>query len=185
MKHLTKNIEEKTTEISTAEATLKEISSLFESGEGGAGFGQNDDRFRDPRNDFVRLPGQVSSCIVEECFEYLEVHESNVIRHWWATENPFMPKENWTALEESAEHLNWIDKAWVSLNVCSELVVMLNKLTSEVFLNSISTSQDPLSTVGNRALTLSDSHQKELLILVIVIGDVGGSAKGMVSTSLL
>jgi hypothetical protein len=185
MKQLTKNIEEKTSEISTAEATLKEISSLFESGEGGAGFGQTDDRFRDPRNDFVRLPGQVSSCIVEECFEYLEVHESNVIRHWWATENPFMPKENWTALEESAGHINWIDKAWVSLKVCSERVVMLNKLTSAVSLNSISTSQDPLLTVGNRALTISDSHQKECLILVIVIGDVGGSVEDMVSTGLL
>jgi hypothetical protein len=114
MKQLTKNIDENTTDASTAEATLKEISSLFESGEGGAGLGQSDNQCHDIYNDFVRLPGQVSSCVVEECFEYLEVHESNVVRRWWALENPFMPKEKWTALEESTIQLNWIDQAWVS-----------------------------------------------------------------------
>ena len=95
--------------LSVGEATLKEISSLFESGE----LTRNVDMTsRDGLNEMVRIPGQVSSHITEECFEYVEVEGSEVISRWWASENPFSSREHFMGSED--EQCNWIDKTWVS-----------------------------------------------------------------------
>jgi hypothetical protein len=100
-------------EISAAEATLKEISSLFESGEGGTGLKQAEERSRELVSDVVRLPGQMASYITEECFEYLEVERSIVKRHWWASENPFSARNNISIIDQNCD-IAWVDKAWVS-----------------------------------------------------------------------
>ena len=96
--------------LSVGEATLKEISSLFESGE----FTRKCDMVsRDGVNDIIRIPGQVSSYITEECFEYIEVEGTEVISRWWASENPFSTRESLMGSDQ--DQCKWIDKAWVSL----------------------------------------------------------------------
>ena len=101
----------KSKELSVAEATLKEISSLFEGGEAGM---QMENSSRNVVNDPVRLPGQVAPYITEECFEYLEVESSTVRRRWWASENPFSLRESITAIDQRREKKDWIDRSWVS-----------------------------------------------------------------------
>ena len=96
-------------DLSVAEATLKEISALFETDT----FMQNSDNFScEVYNDIVRIPGQVSPIVVEECFEYVEVGRDNVIQRWWASENPFSPRDRIYTSE--GEVCKWIDKTWVS-----------------------------------------------------------------------
>lgn len=63
--------------------------------------------------------------------------------------------------------------------------MMLIQLTADVFRFSLSTTRDRLTMVGSRVQTLPDFHQNECLTPVIDIGDVDGSVKDMVSTSLL
>lgn len=103
----------KSKELSVAEATLKEISSLFESGEAGASLTQMDSGSRDNVYDVVRIPGQVASYVTEECFEYLEVVSSTVRRRWWASENPFSPGESISIIDERTGNWDWLDKFWV------------------------------------------------------------------------
>lgn len=100
------------TEFSAAEATLNEISALFESGDAGAGLSQSDNRTRELSNDIIRLPGQVAPYIVEECFEYLEVEGINVRRRWWAGEDALSPRINISANGRLQEEFDWIDKNW-------------------------------------------------------------------------
>ena len=97
--------------LSVGEATLKEISSLFESGDFTRTF---DTSSRDGSNDVIRIPGQVSSHITEECFEYIEVVGTEVISRWWASENPFASRE--FLMGSDQEECKWIEKTWVSTN---------------------------------------------------------------------
>ena len=94
----------KSKEFSVAEATLKEISSLFESGEAGANPTQMDTL------EIVRIPGQVAPYVTEECFEYLEVVSSTVRRRWWASENPFSPRESISVIDERRENWDWMGR---------------------------------------------------------------------------
>lgn len=100
------------TEFSAAEATLNEISALFESGDAGAGLTQSDNRTREIAIDVVRLPGQIAPHIVEECFEYLEVEGLNVRRRWWAGEDALSPRANINSNNRAEEDFDWIDKSW-------------------------------------------------------------------------
>ena len=100
---------EPTKALSVGEATLKEISSLFESGEFTRKYDMSS---RDGLHDIVRIPGQVSSRITEESFEYVEVEGTEVISRWWASENPFSSREYLMGSDQ--EHCKWIDKTWVS-----------------------------------------------------------------------
>lgn len=95
--------------LSVGEATLKEISSLFESGEFTRKFEISS---RGDLNDIIRIPGQVSSHITEECFEYVEVERTEVISRWWAAENPFASREY--IMGSDQEQCKWVDKTWVS-----------------------------------------------------------------------
>jgi hypothetical protein len=101
--------EERLKELSVGEATLREISSLFENGEFVRRF---DSSPRDNVNDIIRIPGQVCSHITEECFEYVEVEGNTFKSRWWASENPFSTREYLMGVE--TEQCNWIDKSWVS-----------------------------------------------------------------------
>jgi hypothetical protein len=93
-------------DLSVAEATLKEISSLFETDVKNAVIVS-----QDFLNDIVRIPGQVSPSIVEECFEYVEVERNAVVQRWWASENPFSRRDLLFLSEQ--EQCKWIDKTWV------------------------------------------------------------------------
>jgi hypothetical protein len=100
-------------DMSTAEAALKEISSLFETGEEGTGLRREGSR-ADFDEDIVLLPGQVVSFVTEECFEYIEVEASTVKRRWWASEDPQSIRSNLTLIEDDCEDWHWLDKSWVS-----------------------------------------------------------------------
>ena len=102
----------RTTEFSAAEATLNEISALFESGDAGAGLSQSDNGASELSNDVVRLPGQVALYIVEECFEYLEVEGINVRCRWWAGEDALSPRANISGNDRLQEEFDWIDENW-------------------------------------------------------------------------
>jgi hypothetical protein len=102
-------------ELSAAEAALKEISSLFELGDEGKGI------TRDQRSqslgavDIYRLPGQRVDAIIEECFEYIEVESSAVKRRWWGSENSGALRENLTEVESDGRNWRWLDKSWVGV----------------------------------------------------------------------
>jgi hypothetical protein len=100
-------------DMSTAEAALKEISSLFETGEEGTGLRREGSR-ADFDEDIVLLPGQVVSSVTEECFEYIEVEASTVKRRWWASEDPQSIRSNLTLIEDDGGDWHWLDKSWVS-----------------------------------------------------------------------
>lgn len=106
--------------LSVGEATLKEISSLFESGDFTRKY---DVSSRDGLTDIIRIPGQVASHITEECFEYVEVEGTDVVSRWWASDNPFSSREY--LMGSDHEHCNWIDKTWV--RTYSNLLFYLRK----------------------------------------------------------
>jgi hypothetical protein len=109
-------------DISAAEAALREITMLFELGEEGKKLSR-DVGIRSPLFvvDVYQLPFQRSTSIIEECFEYIEVDGSTVLRRWWASENPHSLRDNLT-LVESDGTWEWLDSSWVSsallLNRC-------------------------------------------------------------------
>lgn len=100
--------ERESKELSVAEATLKEISSLFEGGE----TGESENSSNDDVKNILRAPGQVAPYIAEECFEYLEVESSTVRRRWWASENAFSWRESTTSIDRRRGK---IDSHWVSI----------------------------------------------------------------------
>jgi hypothetical protein len=108
------NVKTETTELSTAEAALKEISSLFD----GAGNRTDMKGHTLKRSEGIiemrRLPHQVVSAIVEECFEYVEMGSQNNNRRWWATDNPEAPKELASVDESATGQWEWLDASWVS-----------------------------------------------------------------------
>lgn len=107
-------IEGSSDEMSSAEAALKEISSLFETGEDGKGLRRQGSRANTGGNDIVLFPGQAVAFLTEECFEYIEVEASIVKRRWWASEDPLCLRENLTLVEENGRGWHWLDKSWVS-----------------------------------------------------------------------
>ena len=102
-----------TTDVSAAEATLKEISSLFDSSGGAPGFRRNDNLRQDLAYDVVRIPGQVTQHYTEECFEYIEVEDSAQSRRWWATEDAFSTLESTDSIDQKTTSWIWLDKEWV------------------------------------------------------------------------
>lgn len=101
-------------ELSAAEAALKEISSLFETGDAGTGLRTKGNLQGNELRDILLLPDQRNTLIYEECFEYIEVCESKVLRQWWATEDPQLIRENLTAINSVMAGWDWIDSEWVS-----------------------------------------------------------------------
>lgn len=100
-------------DVSAAEAAIREISSLFELGDEGKKLSRREGTGSQLFVvDIYQLPFQCSAAIVEECFEYIEVDSSSVIRRWWASENPHAPRDNLTVVASDGEW-HWIDKAWV------------------------------------------------------------------------
>jgi hypothetical protein len=94
--------ETKSTEMSVAEATLKEITSLFDVGDP---ISANTDNI--PR-DVVRLSGQVATYIPDECFEYVEMENSVELHHWWASANPFSKRGDITSTNGSKIETHWV-----------------------------------------------------------------------------
>lgn len=101
-------------ELSAAEAALKEISSLFELGEDGKGIARERANEGLAAVDILRVPGQTGSSILEECFEYIEVEYSSVKRRWWASENPRSLRHDMTKIENCDGVWQWIQDSWVS-----------------------------------------------------------------------
>ncbi|KAL7566351.1 hypothetical protein ACA910_013669 [Epithemia clementina (nom. ined.)] len=98
-------------DFSTAEAALKEFSSLFETGDTGRGIRNKDEQ--DNRNtNMMLLPSNKGSLIYEECFEYTEVLNSEVVRRWWASSDPLSVMPNLTLIEEQ-EDWSWVDSSWM------------------------------------------------------------------------
>jgi hypothetical protein len=97
-------------EVSAAEAALKEISSLFETGEEGTGIRQGKAERSTP--DIVLLPGHAGTIVTEECFEYIDVDNSVVKRRWWASENPNSARKNLTTIEDDGDKWHWVDSCW-------------------------------------------------------------------------
>ena len=103
------------TDLTAAEAALKEISSLFESGQDGKGLRQ--DACIGPSASVDRLAGQGTKFVTEECFEYVDTVNPGPLHQWWATEDPFCKTANPTIVEggDSAGWF-WMDPDWVSSN---------------------------------------------------------------------
>lgn len=100
-----------TAELTPAEAALREISSLFESGQDNRG--NKNEVKKVSSSDVVRLPFQTSPNLVEECFEYSEVLVNSTIRRWWAAENPLHKCVDLTTTDVSGDGWYWIDSSWV------------------------------------------------------------------------
>ena len=118
-------------ELTTAEAALKEISALFETGEGGKNL-----RAERPREsgdiDICLLPLHSGTIVTEECFEYIEVQNSTVKRRWWGSENPRFSKPNLTELNDDGANWRWIDSEWVSLTRVGHILdISVSSLTFE------------------------------------------------------
>lgn len=103
-------------EVSAAQAALKEMSSLFETGEEGTGLQQPTSRNNSCVTEVCRFPAQSGVVITEECFEYIKVNvdQSTILRRWWASEDPQSLQEDITGVEEDGSDWQWLDKAWVS-----------------------------------------------------------------------
>jgi hypothetical protein len=99
--------------VSAAEATLKEISSLFEPGAAAPALRRPERTDQDSSSYTYRLPDQRNDEIVEECFEYVEAEYGNIKRRWWATENPLRPCKSVSKINEQSSEWNWIDENWV------------------------------------------------------------------------
>ena len=95
---------------------LKEMSSLFETGEEGTGLQQPTSRNNNCVTEVCRFPAQSGVVITEECFEYIKVNvdQSTILRRWWASEDPQSLQEDITVVEEDGSDWQWLDKAWVS-----------------------------------------------------------------------
>lgn len=168
----------RTKEISAAEATLKEISSLFESGEGGTGLKQAQERSRELVSDVVRLAGQVATYITEECFEYLEVEGSIVIRRWWALENPFSPRDSISCIDKDFANFAWVDKAWVScFRRANGTPALLTAIISSCFTPCSHRTSTPLETPlkGGSQVPISRSflHNEFSTLHIGIAGDDG------------
>jgi hypothetical protein len=101
-------------DVSAAEAALREISSLFELGEEGKKLSRDEGvRSQLFVVDVYQLPFQRTVTILEECFEYVEIAGSTVLRRWWASENPHSFRNNLTAVESDGTW-EWLDNSWVS-----------------------------------------------------------------------
>ena len=100
-------------QFSAAESALKEISSLFETGDEGKGISPPNAEWTG--SDIFRLPAQVAPAIMEEVFEYVQVSASGTKRRWWATENPLCARDDPTVIDDSECNWNWLEKAWVSI----------------------------------------------------------------------
>jgi hypothetical protein len=99
-------------ELTTAEAALKEISALFETGEGGRNLrAQNGDA---DTMEVCLLPSHSGTIVTEECFEYIHVTGSEVRRRWWGSESPHLSRPNLTLIKEDGPGWRWIDSEWVS-----------------------------------------------------------------------
>lgn len=107
------------TELSAAEAALKEISSLFELGYDGKGITNepSSHRHSSATVDVFRIPGQSDVSITEEVFEYIEVEEKAVKRRWYASQNPRAIRENFTARVIESTSWRWIDSQWVRRSI--------------------------------------------------------------------
>lgn len=101
-----------TTDVTAAEAALKEISLLFDSGNDAKS--QKGDFKSRGSTHFVRIPCQSSSKIVEECFEYLEVINDSKYRRWWATESASDELSDVTKVNDTGTEWYWTDTKWVS-----------------------------------------------------------------------
>jgi hypothetical protein len=98
-------------DLSAAEAALKEISSLFESGQDGKGLRLDANAGRS-FVDTVRLAGQGTPHVVEECFEYIDTVST---QRWWASENPACKFPDPTGvIDGGSAGWFWIDPDWVS-----------------------------------------------------------------------
>lgn len=98
-------------EFSAAEAALKEISSLFETGNSGRGI-QNQGDHSARISSMLLLPSNAGSIVVEECFEYAEVYQGTVIRRWWASSDPLSTMPNLTLIKGDGDDWSWIDPSW-------------------------------------------------------------------------
>jgi hypothetical protein len=96
-------------EIMSAEAALKEISSLLDIGYEGAML--NVTKYNTV--DIVRLTDQCASKITEECFEYVETHSGVVTSHWWASVDPFYVLSDPHEENTDKDELMWLDNNWV------------------------------------------------------------------------
>lgn len=103
-------------ELSAAEAALKEISSLFELGEEGKDMSgrQGITPSRQGVVDILRVPCQTGQLIVEEAFEYVELNSyGNVKRRWWGSTNPRSLREPAVDSFNDGKSWNWLDEHWV------------------------------------------------------------------------
>ena len=98
-------------ELSPAEAALKEISSLFESGPE-----RKEKEMKSRPFDMVRLPCQISACISEECFEYVD-NSNGTRRRFWASENQCFATGDPGSMDsgDAEKGWRWIDPGWVRM----------------------------------------------------------------------
>jgi hypothetical protein len=95
-----------------AESTLMEIASVLEFGDKGKGLG---DELGKIECDFLfNIPLQ-SSQQIHEVFEYTEVDQGTVRRHWWAAEHHDSLRKDIADLPNEGSYWDWIDKDWVSI----------------------------------------------------------------------
>ncbi|GKY92046.1 hypothetical protein MPSEU_000176100 [Mayamaea pseudoterrestris] len=99
------------TELTAAEAALREISLLFEGGGSETGPPGKNAGLDADVVDIHRIPEQGSPEIVEECFEYNEMEGSRIKRNWWAGENPNAPRKALPYVD-SCEDVRWLDESW-------------------------------------------------------------------------
>jgi hypothetical protein len=118
--------EAKSNEISVAEATLKEISSLFDVGEW-----ETANTAGNPL-DIVRLSGQFSTYIPEERFEYVEIENMVERRRWWASANPFTIRKD-VALASQSDDNSGGEAHWVSERWIASLTILLCNLLGLFF----------------------------------------------------
>jgi hypothetical protein len=113
-------------ELSAAEATLKEISSLFEAGERGKYLGHPENQGIEMNNEIVLIPGQSARTITEEIFEYQELLKTQLKRQWWGTESPFRLREDASSYENA---FKWTDTSWVSYSILYQDAIFLKSHT--------------------------------------------------------
>lgn len=115
-------VDSSSSELTAAEAALKEISSLFETGDDGKGFTRERHKAKPVGSaDSVRIPAQTGRTVVEECFEYIEVENSTVKHRWWALENSRLKSDDMTLIEKDGKTWQWLDKSWVSVPLDHEV----------------------------------------------------------------
>ncbi len=100
-------------ELSAAEAALREISLLFDSG-------VEMKRLKNSSGlvaDITRIAGQTVPFVVEEFFEYVDLMNEGETR-WWATENPNNKVNDPREIDPCVDTAKWFwkDKDWVRFN---------------------------------------------------------------------